>query len=169
VLASLGAAPIISVLSSHAQAVIAPHADENSPVQTEWMLDVALHLRLSAPATAVSGSAIILGGEAAGPLMNGAVLPGALEWSLDAARGVLQLSAHYDLEDGNGLRIHVMDRAAVAVDAASGHWNAPLSTSPDLQRISGSSTACPEALYLGRLDARQLDAGRLRLNIHRVV
>ncbi len=133
------------------------------------MLDIALQLRLGASATALAGSAIILGGDARGPLMNGEVLPGTLEWSLDAARGVLRLSARYDLQDGNGLRIHVADRTMLAVTAASGHWSVPFSTAPDLQLISGPAMACPDALYLGRLDARELDAGKLRLNVHRVL
>jgi hypothetical protein len=169
VLASLGAAPVVSLLSSHAQAVMLPLPDDMPAVQSRWMLDIVLRLRLTARASAKIGSAIILGGVASGPLMNGEVLPGALEWSHDPARGVLRLSAHYDLQDDNGLRIHVSDRATVAVKAASGQWDAPFSTSPDLQLVSGPATACPDALYLGRLDARQLDAGRLRLNVHRVV
>src|SRR5205085_2496553 len=116
----------------------------------------------------VTGSAIILGGEARGPLMHGAVLPGTLEWSLEPAHGVLRVTARYDLQDDNGLRIHVADRASAPL-TASGHWDAPFSTAPDLQQISGPATAFPAALYLGRMDARQLDAGKLRLNVHRVL
>ena len=170
VLASLGAAPVISLLSSRAQAVMAPHSMDDVPaVQSEWMLHITLRLRLAAPATAMAGSAIIVGGEARGPLLHGEVLPGSLEWMHEPAQGVLRLSARYDLQDEQGLRIHVADRAVVAVQAASGHWNSPISTSPDLQWIHGSSTAIPAALYLGRLDASQLDAGTLKMNIHRVV
>ena len=159
----------MGVLSSRAHAVIARAPDDVSAVRSEWMLDIALRLRLAAPLTAPSGSAIILGGDARGPLLNGEVLPGALEWSQDPARGVLHLSARYDLQDEHGLRIHVADSATVAIKNASGHWEGLFPTSPDLQLISGAATACPHGLYLGRMDARQLDAGKLRLNVHRVV
>src|SRR6185369_14084651 len=111
VLASFGAAPVVSLLSSHARAVMAPISDDTPAVRSEWMLDIALRLRLAAPVTALTGNAIILGGEARGPLLNGEVLPGVLEWSQEPARGALRLSAHYDLQDANGLRIHVADSA----------------------------------------------------------
>ena len=149
---------------------MAPASINDVPaVQTEWMLDITLRLRLATPATAKAGSAIIVGGDASGPLLAGKVLPGSFEWVHDPAQGVLRLSARYDLQDDQGLRIHVADRAAVAAPAASGYWNSPFSTSPDLQWVHGSPTAIPDALYLGRLDARQLDAGTLRMNLHRVV
>lgn len=148
---------------------MAPLPDDTPAVQSQWMLDIVLQLRLAAPASAITGTAIILGGEARGPLMNGTVLPGTLQWSLESARGVLSLSARYDLQADNGLRIHVADRATMPVTAASGHWDTPFSTAPDLQQISGPATAFPEALYLGRMDASQLDAGKLSLNVHRVL
>jgi hypothetical protein len=168
VLTSLGAAPILSILSPRAQAIAPPRDTAEVPgVESEWILDITLHLRLATPATAAQGRAIILGGKATGPLLRGAVLPGSLEWSLDAERGVLRLAAHYDLEADSGLRIHVADRAAVAVSAA-GCWNVPFTTTPDLELISGPAVH-RNALYLGRMDASDIDAGKLRLNVHRVL
>src|SRR5262245_54119320 len=106
VLASLGAAPVVSILSPRAQASMAPRDVSDAPVESQWILDITLELRLLTSHTAIQGSAIIVGGDARGPLLDGRVLPGSLEWSLDTERGVLRLAARYDLEAGNGLRFH---------------------------------------------------------------
>jgi hypothetical protein len=159
---------MISLLPPRAQAIMAPRdAAEVPAVQSEWILDIALRLRLVVPSGAVQGSAIILGGNATGPLLDGVVLPGSLEWSVDAARGVLRVAAHYDLQAGNGQRLHVADRATVEVSAAE-RWNRPFCTTPDLELISGPAIH-RNTLYLGRMDATEIDAGRMRLNVHRIL
>jgi hypothetical protein len=166
VLASLGIAPVISLLSSRAKAVMAPTDVAVPAIESQWILDIVLDLRLMTPATAVRGHALILGGRAAGPLLDGAVLPGNLEWSLDAGRGVLRWTAQYELEAG-ATRVHVADRATVLTSAA-GCWNTPFPTAPELQLISGP-VALRNALHLGRMDASDIGAGRLRMNVHRVL
>jgi len=166
VLASLGAAPVVSLLSTRADAVMASNDGAAPAIESQWVLDIVLDLRLTTPATAARGSALILGGRAAGPLLDGVVLPGSVEWSLDAERAVLRWTAHYDLQAG-ATRVHVTDRAAVLTSAA-GCWNTPFPTAPELQWISGP-VALGNALHLGRMDASDIDAGRLRMNVHRVL
>ena len=126
-----------------------------------------LNVSLATPADATVGSAIILGGEAQGELA-GAVQPGSLEWTRDPVRGVLQLAARFELQARAGLRIHVADRATV-VTPSTGCWAAPFATTPELTVVDGSPAACPEAVYLGRMDASQIHAGQLRLTVHRVL
>jgi hypothetical protein len=167
VLASLGAAPVISILSPSAQAIVSlPHDAEVPGVESEWILDIVFSVRPAVPATAARGSAFILGGRARGPLLDGMVLPGSLEWSVDAERGMLRWAAHFDLEAG-ATRIHVVDRATLVASAAN-YWSAPFSTTPDLEPVSGP-VAVRNALHLGRMDASELSAGRLRMNVHRVL
>jgi hypothetical protein len=170
VLASLGAAPVASMLVQtdtarasgarcEGEAQIAPRA--------EMVFSAMLRLNLATPADATVGSAIILGGEARGELA-GEVRPGGLEWLRDPARGVLQLSCRFELQATAGLRIHVADRATV-VTPTTGCWEAPFSTTPELTVVDGLSAACREAVYVGRMDARQLHAGRVSLIVHRVL
>jgi hypothetical protein len=101
-------------------------------------------------------------------LLSGTVQPGRLEWKHDTARGVLDLAAHYDLQANDGLRIHVADRATV-VAPTQGCWEAPIATLPDLEVVCGSAAACRQGLYVGRLDAKQFGAGKLRVNLHRIL
>jgi hypothetical protein len=131
------------------------------------VLTAVLRVRLATPAEATVGSAIILGGEAHGPLA-GVVHPGSIEWTRDPVRGVLQLSARFELQGSEGLRVHVADRATVVVSPTA-CWAAPFSTTPELTVVDGSPAACRESVYLGRMDARQLQAGQLRLAVYRVL
>ena len=170
VLASLSAAPVASVISKPAGAdPAAQHRDEDgAPLpRTEAVLTAVLQLRLATPMDATVGSALILGGEARGRLA-GVVQPGSIEWTRDPVRGVLQLSARFELQARDGLRVHVADRATVAASGAA-CWDAPFSTTPELTVVDGSPASCPESVYLGRMDARQLPAGQLRLTVHRVL
>jgi hypothetical protein len=170
VLASLGAAPVASVLAKaavaggSAQECGAPASDVP---RTEHVLTAVLRVKFTSPPDAASGSAIIVGGEAEGALA-GVVQPGSLEWTCDASRNVLQLAARFDLQASAGLRIHVADRATV-VTPPKGYWEAPFPTTPELTVVDGSPAACREAVYLGRMDARQIQAGQLRLTVHRVL
>jgi hypothetical protein len=167
VLASLGAAPVASIFPPGVHAGVAPRDAAAGPaVDSQWLLDIVLNVRLAAPVTATRGTAFILGGRASGPLLDGMVLPGNLEWSVDEERGTLRWAAHYDLESQT-MRVHVADRATLQVPAVN-YWSAPFSTTPDLDPISGPA-ALRNALHLGRMDASELGAGRLRMNLHRVL
>jgi hypothetical protein len=167
VLASLGAAPVVSVLATSAPACAsAQQAAADASPRTEQVLSAMLNISLATPAEATVGSATILGGDAQGELA-GVVQPGSLEWTRDPARGVLQLAARFELQARAGLRIHVADRATVVTQAEC--WAATFATTPELTVVDGPSAACPEAVYLGRMDASQLHAGQLRLTVHRVL
>jgi hypothetical protein len=170
VLASLGATPVASVIAGpDPRGDITPsaaHTPDVSP-QTRAVLVATLRLDLATPVDATVGSATIVGGEARGELA-GAVQPGSLEWTRDPVRGVLQLAARFEVQARAGLRIHVADRATV-VTPTTGCWAAPFPTTPELTVVDGSPAACPDAVYLGRMDASQLHAGELRLTVHRVL
>jgi hypothetical protein len=142
--------------------------ENSTAVSAEWVLAVELALHLDAPADSPSGSATILGGTAAGPMLNGIVQPGRLEWKRDAGHGVLSLAAHYDLQAKDGLRIHVADRATV-VAPTQGCWETPISTMPELEVVCGAAAACPRGLYVGRMDTKHFGVGKLRVNLHRIL
>lgn len=124
-----------------------------------------MRVSLAAPADATVGSAIIHGGEAHGGIA-GSVMPGSLEWTRDPVRGVLQLAARFELQ-ASGLRLHVANRVTAHVPA--GCWEHPFPTMPELVVVDGSAAACPESVYVGRMDASQIQAGVLRLTVHRVL
>lgn len=169
VLASLGATPVVSALaiaSSAGEAARQSDSPGHTEPQTEPVLTALLNVSLATSADATVGSAIILGGEAQGELA-GTVQPGSLEWTRDPVRGVLQLAARFELQASAGLRIHVADRATVVT--SSERWAAPFATTPELTVVHGSTCACREAVYLGRMDASQIHAGQLRLTVHRVL
>lgn len=166
VLASLGAAPVASWCAARTPAITPSHTAGAPAVDSEWMLDVVLDVRLATPADAMHGRAFVLGGRASGPLLQGQVLPGSVEWSVDAERGVLLWSARFDLVAG-AAHIQVADRATLSV-AVADYWSAPFASSPELQSVSGPGVV-PDGLYLGRMDASALGAGRLRMNLHRVL
>jgi hypothetical protein len=170
VLASLGAAPVATVLTQPARArALAPQSDvaDNSIPQTLSVLDATLRVTLSAPVDATAGSAIIHGGEADGTFA-GVVMPGSLTWTRDPARGVMHIAVRFELQARAGLRIHVADQATV-VTPLMGFWEAPFCTTPELTVVDGAPAACHEAVYLGRMDAREIHAGQLRLSVHRVL
>jgi hypothetical protein len=170
VLASLSAAPVATVLTqpARARALTAPSdaADENLP-QTLSVLTATLRVTLSTPLEATVGSAIIHGGDADGAFA-GEVMPGSLTWTRDPARGVMHIAARFELQARAGLRIHVADQATV-VTPLMGFWEAPFCTTPELTVVDGAPAACHEAVYLGRMDARKIHAGQLRLSVHRVL
>jgi len=170
VIVSLGTAPVISALampaSSASETSLQCEAPADAAPQTELVLNAVLNISLVTPADATVGSAIILGGVAQGELA-GAVQPGSMEWTRDPERGVLQLAARFELQATSDLRIHVADRATVIT--AKQCWATPFATTPELTVVDGSSAACREAVYLGRMDASQIHAGQLRLTVHRVL
>src|SRR6187397_1135334 len=106
VLASLGAAPMATMLpAAQARSSIDTFASADSVIRTEAMASLTLQLRLTAPLGAATGTAIIEGGEAQGSAFTGAVLPGSLEWSHDALRGITQLTARYGVQTHGGHRL----------------------------------------------------------------
>lgn len=147
------------------------HPAESPAIRTEPLATLALQVQLATPADAPIGSAIITGGTAAGTALSGAVLPGSLEWSRDAARGITQLTLRYGLLTGSGDRLQMVDRASFPT-AAGPAWARAITTSTELESMAdpladgGGLTA---GLTIGRLDAASLDAGRLRLDLHRVL
>jgi len=170
VLASLGAAPMATMLPpAQARSSIdnlAPAAGH--VIRTEPMASLTLQLRLIAPLDAATGSAIIEGGEALGPAFTGAVLPGSLEWSHDPLRGVTQLTVRYGVQTHGGHRLQLVDRASFpAGDAAS--WNHPVTTATEMEAVPDPLAAVARGLLIGRMDASQMHAGTLRLDLHRVL
>ena len=169
-LASLGAAPMATMLpAAQARSSIdrlAPAAD--SLIRTEAMASLTLQLRLTAPLGAATGSAIIEGGDAHGSAFTGAVLPGSLEWSHDPLRGITQLTARYGVQTHGGQRLQLVDRASFpAGDAAS--WDQPITTATEMEAAPDPLAAAARGLLIGRLDASQMHAGMLRLDLHRVL
>jgi hypothetical protein len=169
VLASLGAGPVATVAATSVHALAASQEREpfDPAPQTESVFTARLHIKLNSTPAATVGSAAILGGEAEGGLA-GAVQPGSLEWTCDPVRGVLQLALRFELQISPNLRIHVADCATVVTPSAE-RWEVPFSTTPELTVVDGSPAACRESVYLGRMDARQIHAGVLRLSVHRVL
>lgn len=144
-----------------------------SAIRTEPLTTLTLKVRPAAPADAASGSAIIEGGEAAGAGLAGTVLPGVLEWSGDAARGVTHLTLRYGVQIEDGRRLQVIDRASFA--STAGTWALPITTTTELESMADPLAEAAHGmdaglagLVIGRLDARALGSGALRLELHRV-
>ena len=148
------------------------HGAASPAITTEPLATLALDVRLSTPVNAPIGSAIIAGGAATGARLSGAVLPGSLEWSRDATRGVTQLTLRYGVLTEAGDRLQVTDRASFP-SAAGPAWAEPITTSTELESmaepLAGAAGILAAGLTIGRLDATALDAGSLRLDLHRVL
>lgn len=173
-LASLGAAPMASVMPA-AHALSVDQGIAGLVVRSEPLSTLTLQLDLVTPAGAATGSATVVGGEAEGHLA-GTVLPGILEWSRDRASGVGQLSLRYGLQTVEGHRLQVLDRGSFSCTGTS-DWASPISTSTELEAMADPLTDVlqdPAAgmvpgITIGRLDASALGAGRLRLELHRII
>lgn len=148
------------------------HPAASSAIRTEPLATLTLQVQLATPVHAPIGSAIIAGGAAAGSDLAGTVLPGSLEWSRDAARGITQLTLRYGVLTAAGDRLQVVDRASFP-SAAGPSWATPITTATELESmadpLAGSLGGLATGLTIGRLDATALDAGRLRLDLHRVL
>lgn len=167
VLASLGTAPVLSTLPLPVSSVQPLQADGDAfTVRTEWVLTITLRLQLTAALDAAQGSALILGGEASGPLMQGLVQPGMFEWLHDPALHALQLKAHFDVQ-GIDSRLRVSDHATIDGMRLT-QCGRMISTVPHIELLDGGRNHAP-ALYVGRMDARELGAGTLRMDAHRIL
>ena len=144
-------------------------------VRSEPLATLTLELQLATPENAATGSATIVGGQAAGGLC-GMVLPGLLEWSRDSERGLAQLALRYGLQTADGQRLQMIDRASFPCTGAS-PWASPISTSTELEAMADpaadvlqeAAAGLVPGITVGRLDASALGAGRLRLELHRVI
>jgi hypothetical protein len=112
-------------------------------------------------------SAAILGGEVTGPLLEGQVLPGRIEWSIDEASQSVQLGASYAVRRADGQLVQVRDRCvhhgAVAPAAGKG-----LRTAPELH-CDGEHGELAGSLLVGVLDASGFPAGQVELRVFRIV
>jgi hypothetical protein len=137
-------------------------------VRTEWVLTVILRLQLAAALEALQGSGLILGGEASGPLMQGPVQPGTFDWSHDPARRALQVTACFDVQGIDGGCLRISDRAMV-YGLRLAQCGQTISTVPHIELLGGDARNSAPALYVGRMDARELGAGKLRMDAHRIL
>ena len=169
VLASLGTTPLLSALPLAREQIESGHARDNTfAVKSEWVTTVTLRLQPGDIQDAAAGNMIILGGEASGPLLQGGVQPGTLEWLHDPVRNALQLTAHFDLQANDGRRMRVVDRAMIAAPRLT-QCLEPVFTVPEIEVLSGEQRDPLPALYLSRMDAKQLGAGTLRMDVHRIL
>jgi hypothetical protein len=100
--------------------------------------------------------------------MQGQVQPGTFEWSHDPARRALQLAACFDVQGIDGSRLRVSDR--VSVDGMRlARCGQTISTVPHIELLGGDARDRAPALYVGRMDARELGAGKLRMDAHRIL
>jgi len=143
-----------------------PAAD--AAIRTIPAASMMLQLRLLTPLSAASGSAIIEGGVARGTAFAGAVLPGSLEWSRDPSRDLTQLTIRYGVHTQDGHHVQLVDRASFHAGDA-GTWVRPITTATAMEAAPDPLAASAAGLMIGRLDATQMGAGVLRLDLHRVL
>jgi hypothetical protein len=162
VLGSVGAASIAPTLPGDDDecARVAVHTE---PAFTGTIL-VGPQLRGTSP---THFSAAILGGEVSGPLLQGQVLPGRIEWTIDAGSQTMQLSASYAVRCADGLLVQVRDRS-VHGGAAAPAAGKGLRTAPELH-TDGEHGGLAGSLLVGVLDASGFSAGQVMLRVFRVV
>jgi hypothetical protein len=110
--------------------------------------------------------AFIHGGDVTGPLLNGKVQGGRVQWHVDAANGQVEITARFAVLRADGMLLEVRDCArypASSLPAASG----PIATAPVLMETAGELPATP-ALLVGRLDASQFANGVVLLHAFEV-
>lgn len=110
--------------------------------------------------------ASIHGGEITGPLLNGKVQGGRVQWHVDAALGQVEITACFAVLRADGVLLEVRDCARYPADslpAATG----PIATAPVLMETAGELPATP-ALLVGRLDASQFAKGVVLLHAFEV-
>lgn len=110
--------------------------------------------------------ASIRGGEITGPLLNGKVQGGRVQWHVDAARGQVEITARFAVLRADGMLLEVRDSArypATSLPAVTG----PIASAPVLMETAGELPATP-ALLVGRLDASQFANGVVLLHAFEV-
>jgi hypothetical protein len=112
-------------------------------------------------------SAAILGGEVSGPLLQGQVLPGRIEWTIDAGSQTMQLSASYAVRCADGSLVQVRDRSVQGAAAAPAAGKS-LRTVPELH-ADGELGGLSGSVLVGVLDASGFSAGQVMLRVFRVV
>ena len=160
-------ASMMPAAHAHATEQLAASPD----ISTEPLATLSLDVHPGTPVNASAGSAIIAGGAVRGARLQGAVLPGSLEWSSDLTRGVTQLTLHYGVLTEAGDRLQVTDRASFPSGSGSG-WARPITTFTEMEAMADPLAALADistGLTIGRLDASGLGAGSLRLELHRVL
>lgn len=81
--------------------------------------------------------------------------------------GVMRLSLHYGVETRDGRRLQLVDRATVAARSDS-LWDRPITTTTEFECVA-DPLAAASGLVIGRLEAGNLAAGTVRLDLLRVV
>jgi hypothetical protein len=169
VLASVGAASVSPVLLGATRTSHHADAGQLPEVRTELAFEGRI---LTGPQQRSTDSpfryaAAILGGEIAGPLLAGKVQSGRIEWSVDAASHIMQVTARYAVLRQDGGLVQVTDRSvhpqAIAPAAIS-----RLQTAPEIS-AEGEHHGQGAYLLVGLLDASQFAAGQVTLRAFRVV
>ncbi len=170
VLGSVGAVSVSSSLTAQAVGADAgAFLSATAPPRTAPAFDAVLKVGRAqrSAAGATLASAPILGGEIAGPLLSGEVLPGLVEWRIDAPSQSMEVCARFSVRREDGVMVEVRDRAvipaATAPAAAAG-----LCTAPELLDAASEMPASPE-LLVGRLDATRFGSGVVVLRAFRIV
>ena len=171
-LGSVGAvsmSPTLLATGSAGAAAAAASGQTPSAVQTELAFVGVFRMgpqQRGADASAAR-SAAILGGEVTGPLLQGEIQPGRIEWQLDAAGESVQISAHYAVRRPDGALVQVSDRSvhpvATRPAAATGLRTAPQISMDD---VPAGQSPC---LLVGVLDASGFSAGQVTLRAFRLV
>ncbi len=115
----------------------------------------------------VQYSAAILGGEITGPLLQGAVQTGRIEWTVDAASQTVQIAAHYSVLRRDGVLVQVRDRS-IHPQAIKPANSAGLRTAPEII-VEGEHQDVASPLLVGVLDASGFSTGQVMLRAFRIV
>jgi hypothetical protein len=111
-------------------------------------------------------SAAILGGELAGPLLQGVVQSGRIEWTIDSASRALHITAHYAVLRHDGVLVQIKDHG-IHPQAMKPADSTRLRTSPEIS-VDGEPHMAA-SLLVGLLDASGFSSGEVTLRAFRVV
>jgi hypothetical protein len=160
----LGSAVALSVSSAISQHSAAAEGDLS--IATELAFDAIIQLDSPVLTTASSWRAPIVGGEVHGPLANGVILPGEIEWRVDSVAQSTQVNARYALQLEDGCIVHVVDSGVapqqLVPSQAQRMHTAPEFSSDDLHGWAHGS------VFLGALDATRFEHGSVKLRVLKV-
>lgn len=171
-LGSVGAVSVTSVLTVQKAAADSQHnlpRADKPVIATEFAFEGTIEVgaQQRSADNPQRCSAVVTGGEFAGPLLQGSIQAGQVDWLLDATNSMVEITARYAVLRDDGLLVQVTDRC---VHAQSTHPSQVrgLRSAPTLH-TGGAAIDLEHGVLVAMLDASNFAAGRVTLRAVRIV